>query len=107
MLMADSLPGGTWGSVLSADAFAAVRSVGFEPVAQAFGAAAHHLSTTEGTGCPGAAARSRPRDGPAATAGATLVTVSGQGIPGPAARVARAMYSGPADGDRPDGKGVR
>ena len=33
----------TWGSVLSADEFAAVRSVGFEPVGQVFGAAVYPL----------------------------------------------------------------
>jgi hypothetical protein len=31
---------GTWGSTLSTDEFAAIRSVGFEPVGQVFGAAA-------------------------------------------------------------------
>ena len=31
----------TWGSALSADEFAAIRSVGFEPVGQVFGAAVY------------------------------------------------------------------
>ena len=39
--------GAAWGSALSAGEFAAVRSVGFEPVGQAFGAA------TEAVSCPG------------------------------------------------------
>ena len=38
--MAEIRSGGTWGSALSADEFAAIRSVGFEPVGQVFGAAA-------------------------------------------------------------------
>lgn len=32
---------GTWGSALTADEFAAIRSVGFEPVGQVFGAAVY------------------------------------------------------------------
>jgi len=65
--------GATWGSVLSVDAFAAIRSVGFEPVGQVFGAAVYPLTATAGVSCPGGTA---------------------QGIPGPAARIARALYDG-------------
>jgi hypothetical protein len=35
---AGARPGGTWGSALTTQEFAAVRSVGFEPVGQVFGA---------------------------------------------------------------------
>ena len=35
--------GATWGSVLPVDEFAAVRSVGFEPAGQVFGAAVYPL----------------------------------------------------------------
>jgi len=45
--------GATWGSVLSVDAFAAIRSVGFEPVGQIFGAAVYPLAATEAVSCPG------------------------------------------------------
>jgi hypothetical protein len=45
--------GAAWGSALSAGEFAAVRSVGFEPVGQAFGAAVYPLFATEAVSCPG------------------------------------------------------
>ena len=45
---------GTWGSSLSPDEFAAVRSVGFEPVGQVLGAAVYNIGYTGGYGCPGA-----------------------------------------------------
>lgn len=45
---------GTWGSSLSPDEFAAVRSVGFEPAGQVLGAAVYNVGYTGGYGCPGA-----------------------------------------------------
>jgi uncharacterized protein YbjQ (UPF0145 family) len=45
---------GTWGSALTADEFAAVRTVGFEPVGQVLGAAVYNVGYTGGYGCPGA-----------------------------------------------------
>jgi len=45
---------GTWGSALTADEFAAIRSAGFEPVGQVFGAAVHGTGSASGYGCPGA-----------------------------------------------------
>ncbi|HEY2489419.1 MAG TPA: heavy metal-binding domain-containing protein [Streptosporangiaceae bacterium] len=45
---------GTWGSALTADEFAAIRSAGFEPVGQVFGAAVHGIGPASGYGCPGA-----------------------------------------------------
>jgi uncharacterized protein YbjQ (UPF0145 family) len=45
---------GTWGSALTADEFAAIRSVGFEPVGQVFGAAVYDAGAGRGYGCPGA-----------------------------------------------------
>ena len=44
---------GTWGSALTADEFAAIRSVGFEPVGQVFGAAVYNAGASA-YGCPGA-----------------------------------------------------
>ena len=44
---------GTWGSALTADEFAAIRSVGFEPVGQVFGAAVYSAGSASGYGCPG------------------------------------------------------
>ena len=45
---------GTWGSALTADEFAAIRSAGFEPVGQVFGAAVHGIGPASGYGCLGA-----------------------------------------------------
>jgi uncharacterized protein YbjQ (UPF0145 family) len=74
--------GATWGSVLSVDEFAAVRSVGFEPVRQVFGAAVYPLAATAAVSCPGTAA---PSLVPGASAKVT-------GWPGSAARIAQALY---------------
>jgi uncharacterized protein YbjQ (UPF0145 family) len=75
-------PGATWGSVLSVDGFAAIRSVGFEPVGQVFGAAVYPLAATAAVSCPGTAA---PSLVPGASAKVT-------GWPGSAARIAQALY---------------
>src|ERR1700722_1464410 len=45
---------GTWGSALTSDEFAAIRSVGFEPVGQVLGAAVYNIGYTGGYNCPGA-----------------------------------------------------
>ena len=45
---------GTWGSALTADEFAALRSVGFEPVGQVFGAAVYSAGSASRYACPGA-----------------------------------------------------
>jgi uncharacterized protein YbjQ (UPF0145 family) len=45
---------GTWGSALTADEFAAIRSVGFEPVGQVFGAAVYAAGASSYS-CPGTA----------------------------------------------------
>jgi uncharacterized protein YbjQ (UPF0145 family) len=52
--MAEIRSSGTWGSALTADEFAAVRTVGFEPVGQVLGAAVYNIGYTGGYGCPGA-----------------------------------------------------
>ena len=57
--MAEIRRSGTWGSALSADEFAAIRSAGFEPVGQVLGAAVYNIGYTGGYGCPGAWARLR------------------------------------------------
>ena len=58
---------GTWGSALTADEFAAIRSVGFDPVGQVFGAAVYDAGASA-YGCPGAPALpalpASPGDGP-------------------------------------------
>jgi uncharacterized protein YbjQ (UPF0145 family) len=45
---------GTWGSALTVDEFAAIRSVGFEPVGQVFGAAVYSAGSDSGYACAGA-----------------------------------------------------
>jgi uncharacterized protein YbjQ (UPF0145 family) len=52
--MAEIRRSGTWGSALTSDEFAAVRSVGFEPAGQVFGAAVYNVGYSGGYGCPGA-----------------------------------------------------
>jgi uncharacterized protein YbjQ (UPF0145 family) len=69
---------------MSVDEFAAVRSVGFEPVGQAFGAAVYPLFATAAVSCPGTTARSLLPDAP------SRVT----GWAGPAARIAQALGDG-------------
>jgi uncharacterized protein YbjQ (UPF0145 family) len=43
----------TWGSALTADEFAVIRSAGFEPVGQVFGAAVYGTGSASTSGCPG------------------------------------------------------
>ncbi|HWG03290.1 MAG TPA: heavy metal-binding domain-containing protein [Trebonia sp.] len=52
--MAEIRRTGTWGSALSSDEFAAIRSTGFEAVGQVLGAAVYNVGYTGGYGCPGA-----------------------------------------------------
>jgi len=49
--MAEIRRSGTWGSALSTDEFAAIRSTGFEPVGQVLGAAVYQIGYS-GYGCP-------------------------------------------------------
>jgi len=51
--MAEIRESGTWGSSLSTNEFAAIRSAGFEPVGQVLGAAVYNVGYTGGYGCPG------------------------------------------------------
>jgi uncharacterized protein YbjQ (UPF0145 family) len=75
--MAAVASGGTWDAALPAGGFAAVRSVGFEPVGQVFGAAAYYLATVAGVSCPGTTGASYP---PSET--------------GPAGRLAQSLLGG-------------
>jgi uncharacterized protein YbjQ (UPF0145 family) len=61
---------GRWGSALTADEFAVIRSTGFEPVGQVFGAAVYAAGTGTGYGCPGA---------PGPSGDGSSAQVSGQG----------------------------
>lgn len=79
--MAAMRSSGTWGSALTAEEFAAIRSVGFEPVGQVFGAAVYSAGSTTGYACPGA--QRPPRDGLAPRAGTQLSGPGGPGSFGP------------------------
>lgn len=52
--MAEIRRSGTWGSALTSDEFAAIRSVGFEPAGQVLGACVYNIGYTGGYNCPGA-----------------------------------------------------
>jgi uncharacterized protein YbjQ (UPF0145 family) len=77
---------GTWGSALTADEFAAIRSVGFEPIGQVFGAAVYSVGYT-GYSCPGTwrSDRDQMSPGPA-------TQVSGQNGPGSFGPLVQARY---------------
>jgi uncharacterized protein YbjQ (UPF0145 family) len=57
--MAGMRASGTWGSSLTSGEFAAIRSVGFEPVGQVFGAAVFGVAYGDGYSCPRTSALSR------------------------------------------------
>ena len=73
-----------WGSVLSVNAFAAIRSVGFEPVGQVFGAVVYPLTATAAVSCPGTATHSLVPG----------VSARVRGWTSQAARIAQARYNG-------------
>jgi uncharacterized protein YbjQ (UPF0145 family) len=50
--MAEIRRSGAWGSALTADEFAAIRSAGFEPVGQVLGAAVYNIGYSGGYSCP-------------------------------------------------------
>ena len=84
-----------WGSALRVGDFAVIRSVGFEPVGQVFGAAVYYLGTVLGAGCPGTSAEYALRDPPylpGETTGRSLAPV--YGAVDPAAKVAQGLYEG-------------
>jgi uncharacterized protein YbjQ (UPF0145 family) len=57
--MAGIRASGAWGSALTSGEFAAIRSVGFEPVGQVFGAAVFGIAYGDGYSCPRITASSR------------------------------------------------
>jgi uncharacterized protein YbjQ (UPF0145 family) len=91
--MAGIRASGTWGSSLTSGEFAAIRSVGFEPVGQVFGAAVFGVAYGDGYSCPRTSASSRDAAG-AAPSGQFQET-DGQGAErddhGPLGPLVRAM----------------
>ena len=78
---------GTWGSALTADEFAAVRSAGFEPVGQVFGASVYSAGSAGGYSCPGAW-----RSGGDGMPPRPATQVSGRGGSGSFGPLVQAMY---------------
>jgi uncharacterized protein YbjQ (UPF0145 family) len=91
--MAEIRQSGTWGSALTADEFAAIRSSGFEPVGQVLGAAVYNVGYTGGYGCP-AYGRGYGLGGIAAYGGPynSVTATSGSGNLGSYAPLVRTMY---------------
>jgi uncharacterized protein YbjQ (UPF0145 family) len=83
--MAGMRSSGTWGSALTSGEFAAIRSAGFEPVGQVFGAAVFAASAASGYGCPGVSGSSG-----GGTPGRAVTQVSGRG--GSFGPLVEAMY---------------
>jgi uncharacterized protein YbjQ (UPF0145 family) len=86
--MAEIRSSGTWGSALSADEFAAIKSVGFEPVGQVLGAAVYNIGYTGGFSCPGGWAGY----GGYVTPYRSVTAVSGQGASGSFGPMVRTLY---------------
>ena len=74
----------TWGSSLTSSEFAAIRSVGFEPVGQVFGAAVFGIARGDGYSCPKIMASSR--EAVEARTSGQLAQQDGQGPLGPLVR---------------------
>jgi uncharacterized protein YbjQ (UPF0145 family) len=79
---------GTWGSALSIEEFAAIRSAGFEPVGQVLGAAVYNIGFSGGYNCPGAWSGF----GSYAQAYRSVTQVSGRGGYGSFGPLTQAMY---------------
>ncbi len=86
--LAEIRQSGTWGSALSTDEFAAIRSAGFEPVGQVLGAAVYNIGFTGGYNCPGAWSGF----GSYAQAYRSVTQVSGRGGYGSFGPLTQAMY---------------
>ncbi len=86
--LAEMRSSGTWGSALTSGEFAAIRSAGFEPVGQVFGAAVFDAGAASGYGCPGVSGSSG-----AGTPARAVTQVPGRdGTAGSFGGLVRAMY---------------
>jgi uncharacterized protein YbjQ (UPF0145 family) len=86
--MAEIRTSGTWGSALSTEEFAAIRSAGFEPIGQVLGAAVYNIGFSGGYNCPGAWSGF----GSYAQAYRSVTQVSGRGGYGSFGPLTQAMY---------------
>jgi uncharacterized protein YbjQ (UPF0145 family) len=90
--MAGIRASGAWGSALTSGEFAAIRSVGFEPVGQVFGAAVFGIARGDGYSCPKIMASSREAVGAVGAVGArTSGRLAQQDGLGPLGPLVRAM----------------
>ena len=85
--MAEIRSSGTWGSSLTSGEFAAIRSAGFEPVGQVFGAAVYTAGAASGSWCPASGGSSG-----SGMPGRSATQVPGQGSPGSFSALVQAMY---------------
>jgi uncharacterized protein YbjQ (UPF0145 family) len=88
--MAEIRRSGTWGSALTSDEFAAIRSAGFEPAGQVLGACVYNIGYTGGYACPGAWGTSWGYGTPMPAR--TTTQVSSRGGWGSFAPLVQAMY---------------
>jgi uncharacterized protein YbjQ (UPF0145 family) len=86
--MAEIRRSGTWGSALSTNEFAAIRSAGFEPAGQVLGAAVYNVGYTGGFACPGAWSGYSGYSTPVST----VTAVSGAGGLGSYGPVVQTLY---------------
>jgi uncharacterized protein YbjQ (UPF0145 family) len=86
--MAEIRRSGTWGSALSTNEFAAIRSTGFEPAGQVLGAAVYNIGYTGGFTCPGAWAGYSGYGAPIAS----VTAVSGDGGYGSYGPMVQTLY---------------
>jgi uncharacterized protein YbjQ (UPF0145 family) len=70
--VAGARDGGTWGSALTTGEFAAIRSVGFEPVGQVYGAAVYAATSASRYSCPGTGTQVSSGDGTPARSGTQM-----------------------------------
>jgi uncharacterized protein YbjQ (UPF0145 family) len=75
--LAEIKASGTWSSALSTGEFAAIKSVGFEPVGQVLGAAVYFIGNPGGASCPNSGGIGRRRTGYSQSY--TVVSGSGSG----------------------------
>jgi uncharacterized protein YbjQ (UPF0145 family) len=88
--MARMRSSGTWGSAFTSGEFAAIRSAGFEPVGQVFGAAVFGAGSASGYGCPGVSGP--PGSGTPARAVTEVSGLGESGLGGSCGPLVQAMY---------------
>jgi uncharacterized protein YbjQ (UPF0145 family) len=94
--LAEIKASGTWSSALSTDEFAAIKSVGFEPVGQVLGAAVYNIGYAGGDICPTYGSREQPGyRGPSSSrySPAVFTVISGAGSASAYGPLVNALYA--------------